>query len=77
MARRPDKRETEMLSEENLAELRHSLAHLSLPVVRDFYEQAYKDCRLIYGNLPSPRPDANSRSGVETVVEVALESCFG
>jgi hypothetical protein len=40
MARRPDKRETEMLSEENLKELRHSLAHLSLPAVRDFYESA-------------------------------------
>jgi hypothetical protein len=35
MARRPDPRETAMLSEENLAELRHNLAHLSLPDVRD------------------------------------------
>jgi len=55
MARRPDKREAEMLSKENLAELRHSFAHLSLPAVRDFYEQAYKDCRLIYNQLPAPR----------------------
>ena len=30
-----------MLTKEHLAELRHSLAHLSLPAVRDFYEQAY------------------------------------
>jgi hypothetical protein len=55
MARRPDRRETEMLSEENLKELRHNLAHLSLPAVRSYYEQAYQDCRLIYDRLPSPR----------------------
>ena len=29
-----------MLSEENLKELRHNLAHLSLPAVREFYEVA-------------------------------------
>jgi len=55
MARRPDKREAEMLSKENLKELRHNLAHLSLPAVRDFYEQAYQDCRLVYDRFPSPR----------------------
>jgi len=55
MARRPDKREAEMLSRENLSELRHSLAHLSLPAVREFYDRAYQDCRLLYGRLPSPR----------------------
>ena len=55
MARRPDERDREMLSEENLKELRHNLAHLSLPAVREFYERAYKDCRLIYNRLPTPR----------------------
>jgi hypothetical protein len=44
-----------MLSKENLAELRHNLAYLSLPAVRDRYEQAYRDCRLIADHLPSPR----------------------
>ena len=44
-----------MLSEENLKELRHNLAHLSLPTVREFYERAYQDCRLIYNRLPTPR----------------------
>jgi hypothetical protein len=63
MARRPDKRETEMLSEDNLKEIRHNLAHLSLPAVRDFYEQAYGDCRLVYNNLPSPRQ-------IQTLVQV-------
>ena len=44
MARRADKREAEILSEENLKELRYNLAHLSLPAVRDFYEKAYQGC---------------------------------
>jgi hypothetical protein len=44
-----------MLTKESLRELRHNLAHLSLPAVRNFYEQAYQDCRLIYDRLPSPR----------------------
>ena len=33
MARRPERRDQEMLSEENLKELRHNLAHLSLPAI--------------------------------------------
>jgi len=63
MARRPDKREAEMLSEENLKELRYNLAHLSLPAVRDFYETAHRDCRLVYDHLPSPRQ-------IQTLVQV-------
>jgi hypothetical protein len=55
MARRPDKREGEILSGENLKQLRYNLAHLSLPAVRDFYEKAYQDCGLIYNRIPSPR----------------------
>ena len=55
MARRPDRGKTEMLSEEELKELRNSLAHLSVTAVRDFYERAYGDCRLVYNRLPSPR----------------------
>ena len=43
-----------MLCEKNLAELRYNLAHLALPAVREFYEQAYKGCRLI-DELPSPK----------------------
>jgi hypothetical protein len=36
-------------------ELRYNLAHLSGTAVRDFYERAYQDCRLVYHRLPSPR----------------------
>lgn len=55
MARRPDKREAEILSEEHLREIRYNLAHLSLPAVRGFYEKAYQDCRLIYNRVPTPK----------------------
>jgi len=55
MARRPDREKAEILSEEDLKELRHNLAHLSAAAVRDFYERAYRDCRLVYTRLPSPR----------------------
>jgi hypothetical protein len=43
------------LTEQDLAELRHNLAHLSVGAVRDFYERSYRDCRLIYNRLPSPK----------------------
>jgi hypothetical protein len=55
MARRPDSRKSEVLSEKDLRKLRHNLAHLSVTAVRDFYERAYQDCRLVYNRLPSPR----------------------
>jgi hypothetical protein len=55
MARRPDREKADILSEKDLTELRRSLTHLSLAGVRDFYERAYRDCRLIYTQLPSPR----------------------
>jgi hypothetical protein len=55
MARRPDPEKAEKLTEEDLKELRHNLAHLSVTAVRDFYEQAYQDCRLVYSRLPNPR----------------------
>ena len=55
MARRPDRGKGEVLSEQDLKELRHNLAHLSVSAVRDFYERAYQDCRPIYDRPPSPR----------------------
>ena|GEM_PF-1218685 len=55
MARRPDRKKAEILSEDELKELRHNLAHLSVGAVRDLYDQAYRDCRLIYHRLPTPK----------------------
>jgi hypothetical protein len=84
MARRPDMRETEMLSEENLKELRHNLAHLSLPAVREFYEVAHRDCRLVYNHLPSPRRyrlwcrcGSNYRNGAEPICHNLFKRCVG
>ncbi len=54
MARRADREKAEILSEKDLKELRYNLAHLSISVVRDFYEQAYQDCRLMYNPFRVP-----------------------
>ena len=72
MARRPDPEKAEKLTEEDLKELRHNLAHLSVTAVRDFYEQAYPG--LPVGPQPSSEApkDAATSAGVEAVVEVAL-----
>ena len=55
MARRPDRDKAEVLSEKDLKDLRYNLAHLSVTAVRDFYERAYQDCRVVYNRLPSPK----------------------
>ncbi|MGB8989335.1 MAG: hypothetical protein WCC37_22245 [Candidatus Sulfotelmatobacter sp.] len=54
MARRLDHKKAEVLSEDDLKQLRHNLAPLSVGAVRDFYDRAYRDCRLIYHRLPNP-----------------------
>jgi hypothetical protein len=48
MARRPDaeKRE-EILTREHLDELAHNLSHLGMSAILDFYQRAYRDCRII------------------------------
>jgi len=55
MARRPDPEKVEIFSEKDLAELRYNLAHLSVGAVRDAYEKAYQDCRMIYSRIPTPK----------------------
>jgi len=55
MARRPGREKAEILSEEDLKQLRHNLAHLSPGAVRECYDQAYRDCRLVYSKLPTPK----------------------
>jgi hypothetical protein len=48
MARRPgvEKRE-EILSRKHLDELADNLSHLSMNAILDFYQRAYRDCRII------------------------------
>lgn len=55
MARRSSREPSDALNDEELKELRQSLAHLSPEGVRHFYERAFEDCRLVYNRLPSPR----------------------
>jgi hypothetical protein len=55
MARRPVSEKAEILSEKDLEDLRHNLAHLSPHSVREFYDRAHEDCRMIYNRLPSPK----------------------
>ena len=45
----------DILSAEELRPLRHNLAHLSPDGVRQFYERAFEECRLIYSRVPSQR----------------------
>lgn len=53
MARRPDLEKERILTREDLKNLRHSLAHLSLHGVQDFYRRAWEECRLTSREFPS------------------------
>jgi hypothetical protein len=65
MARRPDhdNDSNDVLSAEQLKQLRHNIAHLSPSHVQDFYHRAYEDCRMIYSRVPSPK-------AIQTLVQV-------
>ena len=63
MATRHERGKADILSPEDLKQLRYGLAHLSVRGVRDFYERAYQDCRVIYNRIPSPRQ-------IQTLVQV-------
>lgn len=55
MARRPDPRKAEeILSREHLQELGYNLAHMSMSAVLDFYQRAYRDCRIINSHTFPP-----------------------
>jgi hypothetical protein len=63
MARRFDRDKDHVLSEQDLKQLRENLSRLSPQGVRDFYDRAHEDCRLIYTRLPTPRK-------IQTLVQV-------
>ena len=72
ITRRPDPEKAETLPEQDLKELRHSHAHLSVTAVRDFYEQADQDCRWSTAVFrtpercrPSCRRGSSCRSGTD------------
>jgi len=56
MARRRDRDEPpDVLSAEEIKQFRHRIAHLSPEGVRQLYDRAFEDCRLVYTRVPSPR----------------------
>jgi len=56
MARRRGRDEPpDILSAEEIKQLRHRIAHLSPEGVRQLYDRAFEDCRLVYTRTPSPR----------------------
>jgi hypothetical protein len=56
MARRPDFGKPEFFSREELEEMGRNLALMSEHAARDFYQRAYRDCRIINGStFPSAR----------------------
>jgi len=58
MARRPhlepNSNPEDILTREHLDELAHNLAHLSMSSVLDFYQWAYRDCRIINSSTFPP-----------------------
>jgi hypothetical protein len=55
MARRPDFTPEEMLSREELQQLRKNLSLMQPGIVREFFEKSYRDCRPLYNQIPTPK----------------------
>jgi hypothetical protein len=55
MARRPDLGEEKFWTREDLKGIAHNLALLSVQGVRDFYERAYRECRISERDFPQAR----------------------
>jgi hypothetical protein len=55
MARRPDIRNSEVMSPDEINQLRTSLARISLSAARQAYHTAYARCRMVNDRIPSAR----------------------
>jgi hypothetical protein len=55
MARRPQLREENILTREELKEMRRGLSQLSLEAARHAYQTAYARCRMVNDRIPSAR----------------------
>jgi len=55
MARRPQARNDEIMTRNDLKELQNGLARLSLDAVRHAYQTAYARCRMVHDRVPSAR----------------------
>jgi hypothetical protein len=54
MALRPQAKQEDVLTRDELRELQQRLAHLSVPAVEEFYRRAHARCSLQPYSLPSP-----------------------
>jgi hypothetical protein len=55
MARRPDFRNPEVMSPDEINQLRTSLSRISLSATRHAYHTAYARCRMVNDRVPSAR----------------------
>ena len=55
IARRPDFTPEEILSREQLQQLRKNLSLMQPGIVREFFEKSYRDCRPLYNQIPTPK----------------------
>ena len=55
MARRPQARNDEIMTRNDLKKLQNGLSHLSLDAVRHAYQTAYARCRMVNDRVPSAR----------------------
>ena len=55
MARRPQARNDEIMTRNDLKELRNGLSRLSLDAVRHAYQTAHARCRMVNDRVPSAR----------------------
>jgi hypothetical protein len=55
MASRPDLRKEDILSTDDLKQMREDLSRLSLEAVRHAYQTAYARCRMVNDRAPSAR----------------------
>ncbi len=53
----------DILSEKDLEDLRHNIAHLSPQSLRDVYARSHEECHLVYNRLPSPKK-------VQTLIQI-------
>jgi hypothetical protein len=72
MARRPDIRRDDVLSEKDLKEVQRCLALLSSQHVEDLYRETHRACCLQEGRLPQRAIPPRTRPGVETDEEVEV-----
>jgi hypothetical protein len=55
MARRPDIRNPEVMTPDEIKQLRTSLSRISLSAARHAYHTAYARCRMVNDRVPSAR----------------------